>query len=83
MTDPKPSEILQFVEQKSRPFVKTAEVAEEFGSVERRTVFNRLERLAEDGELIKDKVTTNCAVWYTPDQIPEEARASSPSSESQ
>ena len=82
MTDPTPNEVLQFVQQKDRPFVKTKEVAEQFDQIERRTVFNRLEKLVDQGDLVKHKVTTNVAVWYTPDQISSPSRCS-PSSESQ
>ena len=82
MTNPTPAEVLQFVQQKERPFVKTKEVAERFDQIERRTVFNRLEKLVEQGDLVKYKVTKNVAVWYTPDQISSPNRRS-PSSDSQ
>ena len=82
MTDPTPNEVLRFVQQKDRPFVKTKEVAEQFDQIERRTVFNRLEKLVDRGDLVKHKVTKNVAVWYTPDQIAS-ASCCSPSSESQ
>jgi Fe2+ or Zn2+ uptake regulation protein len=82
MTDPTPEEVLQFVQEKERPFVKTKEVAENFEQIERRTVFNRLEKLVERGDLVKHKVTENVAVWYTPDQLSSPNRRS-PSSDSQ
>jgi len=82
LTDPTPNKVLRFVQQNERPFVKTKEVAEKFDQIERRTVFNRLERLVDQGKLVKYKVTDNVAVWYTPDQISSPSRRS-PSSDNQ
>jgi len=69
MSKPTPDDVLQFVQQKQRPFVETKEVSERFDSVDRRTVFNRLDLLAEQDQLVKHMVTDSCAVWYTPDQL--------------
>ena len=82
MQGPTHDQVLKFVQEKSRPFVKTAEVAEQFNSVSRRTIFNRLEDLADRGDVVKHSVTDSVAVWYEPDQV-ESARASSPASDSQ
>lgn len=83
MKSPSYDQVLQFVKQKDRPFVKTSEVAERFSTIQRRTVFNRLDELNKRGDLIKYKVTDNAVVWYTPDQVSSETNASSPASDSQ
>jgi len=82
MQEPTHDQVLQFVQKKEKPFVKTAEVAERFNSVTRRTIFNRLEDLVKDDELVKYNVTDSVAVWYEPDQD-SEASITSPSSDSQ
>jgi len=69
MSNPTPDEVLQFVQQKQRPFVETKEVSEHFDNLDRRTIFNRLDMLADQNQLVKHMVTDSCAVWYTPDQL--------------
>lgn len=81
MSEPTPDQVLQFVQEKSEPFAATEEVSDHFDQLNRRTIFNRLEGLAEDDRLVKHMVTENCAVWYTPDQL--SRSASRPLSESQ
>jgi len=85
MSKPLPNDVLQFVQQKDRPFVKTREVANRFSeSCSRRTVFNRLEQLADDGELVKYKVTDSVSVWYPQEaQNSDSASKASPSSDNQ
>lgn len=85
MSKPLPDDVLQFVQQKDRPFVKTREVAEQFDNLcSRRTVFNRLEKLAESGELVKYEVTDNVSVWYEQEaQNSDSERADSPASDNQ
>lgn len=64
MSDPTHSQVKQFVCQHSRPFVTSKEVAEEFGSVSRRTLNNRLNALVDRGELEKRRVGAQSVVWY-------------------
>jgi hypothetical protein len=66
MSEPHHEDVLQFVSENSKPWVSTLDVAEEFDSVQRRTVFNRLQDLADRGGLRKDSLGGNCSVWYVP-----------------
>jgi len=81
MSNPSQEEVLRFVRQKDRPFVETKEVSDRFDHLARRTIFKRLNQLAEEGRLIKHMVTDSCAVWYMPDQLSRSRRK--PSSDNQ
>jgi len=67
MQSPKHEDVAQFVRQSSCPFVTTKDVSEQFGSVSRRTIWNRLEDLEQRGKLEKREIGANSTVWYTPD----------------
>ncbi len=67
MQSPKHDDVAQFVRRNSGPFVTTRDVSEEFPSVSRRTIWNRLDDLVERGELEKREIGGNSTVWYTLD----------------
>ncbi len=67
MKEPSPESVYQFVQEQDRPFVTSKEVAEEFGTVSRRTINERLNSLHEDGRLQKRKIGGNAVVWYVCD----------------
>jgi hypothetical protein len=83
MGEPTYEEVLQFVHQHSRPFVETSEVAEEFDTVSRRTIFDRLQYLHDNWSLEKRNIGGNSVVWWDPHHREASASASLPSSESQ
>jgi len=62
------SEILQVFIDKSDPVLTTTEVADEIG-LGRRGTYNRLQQLAENGDLRLKKVGETGAVWWHPDHI--------------
>jgi Mn-dependent DtxR family transcriptional regulator len=80
MSEPTHEDVLQFVQQKSEPFVTTGDVAEQFESVSEKTVRERLKDLAEGGSLRTRKVGPHAKVWYTPGHATPEASSASPSS---
>jgi len=67
MSDPDYEQVLQFVREHSRPFVKSVEVSEEFPEVSRRTINERLNTLHDRDKIQKRKIGANGAVWYTED----------------
>jgi len=83
MSDPSYSEVFEFVQENSCPFVTSGDVAEQFPSVSDRTIRKRLNRLVERGDLCRRKVGAHAKVWYLPDQRNAAASRSSPSSASQ
>lgn len=68
MSDPTYEQVLQFVRENDRPFVKSVEVSEEFSEVSRRTVNERLNTLHDRGKLEKRRIGANGVVWYVEDQ---------------
>jgi len=68
MREPSHDQVLQFVRRQDCPFVTTAEVADEFSTVTRRTINKRLNDLHEDGELMKREIGARSVVWYLGDQ---------------
>lgn len=64
MSEPYPDDVLQFVRENSKPFVTTTDAADEFSSVSRKTVHDRLDELVARGKLEKRVVGGNTAVWY-------------------
>jgi Fe2+ or Zn2+ uptake regulation protein len=83
MGDPTHEDVLQFVRENSKPFVKSVEVSERFDSVSRRTVNKRLNQLRERGALEKTEIGANGVVWWLPSQASEAAKRSRPASDSQ
>lgn len=83
MADPSYEDVLQFVQENSRPFVTSSDVAEEFDSVSDRTIRKRLNRLVDREELNHRKVGAHAKVWYVDNQSSEFAKKDSPSSLSQ
>lgn len=72
MQQPYHDDVLQyvrrFVRENSCPFVRTTDVSEQFGEVSKRTIYNRLDDLADKDELNKREVGANSAVWWPSDQ---------------
>lgn len=54
----------QFIDENCAPFVQTTDVSEEFSSVSKRTVYNRLDDLAQRKRLEKRQVGANSTVWW-------------------
>lgn len=67
MSEPGHDDVLQFVREHPDPFVTTTDVSEEFGSVTRRTINNRLNDLFEKDELAKKHIGRNAVVWFIPE----------------
>lgn len=59
--------IKQFTHENSQPFVTTRDVSEQFTQVTQRTIFSRLDDLAEDGRLEKRHIGANSTVWWPTD----------------
>lgn len=68
MQSPTHEQVLHFVKQNSCPFVTTADVAEEFSSVSRRTVNSRLNDLHSQDKLSKRRIGAKSVVWWTSSQ---------------
>jgi DeoR/GlpR family transcriptional regulator of sugar metabolism len=83
MSNPSYSEVLEFVQQNSCPFVTSQDVAEEFPEVSGRTIRKRLNELVKRGDLNRRRVGAHAKVWYLPDQRNASASNCSPSSVSQ
>jgi len=83
MSDPTYDDVLQFVRQHSRPFVKSIEVHEQFDGVSRRTINERLNDLCDADKLEKSEIGANGIVWWLPDQESAAAKRSRPRSDSQ
>lgn len=66
MADPSHSDVLEFVERNSEPFVTSKDVAEEFTDVTDRTVRERLHDLVDEGKLKMRRVGAHAKVWYLP-----------------
>jgi hypothetical protein len=81
MEEPSHKTVYQFVREHPRPFVETVEVAEEFDEKARRTIFGRLQDLADRGDLKKREIGANDVVWWDPQRASE--RVSLPASDSQ
>lgn len=68
---PKPKatdeEILALFRETTDPVLSTAEVAERL-PLERRSVYNRLVSLREDGELVSKSIGGRNVVWWLPDR---------------
>jgi len=79
MSEPTHEQVLSFVRGNRKPFVDTTEVAEEFSSVTKRTIYNRLDDLEERDELEKHDAGANTVLWYLPVNHVEEASTSNPS----
>ena len=62
------SEILQVFKEAPDPVLTTAEVADEIG-LGRRGTYNRLQQLAESGDLKLKKVGETGAVWWYPEHL--------------
>lgn len=67
MQEPTHDQVLQFVREKSSPFVTTKDVVEKFDNIGRRTLNNRLNDLNERGKIQKRKIGGNAVVWYVED----------------
>jgi len=67
MSDPSYDDVLEFVQKNSCPFVTSGDVSEEFDGVTDRTVRERLNDLAERGDLTVRRVGPHAKVWYLPD----------------
>lgn len=83
MRDPSHDDVLQFVQENNFPFVTTGDVADEFSTVSRRTIRNRLHDLVDRGDLRSRRVGPHAKVWYQLDQGSAEASSRSPSSVNQ
>jgi Fic family protein len=83
MSEPTYEDVLQFVRENPKPFVKSVEVSEAFEEVSRRTVNKRLNQLCNRGALEKTEIGANGVVWWLPDHSPPSASRSRPASESQ
>lgn len=83
MSEPTHDDVLQFVRENDKPFVKSVEVSEQFDSVSRRTVNKRLNQLRDRGALEKTEIGANGVVWWLPSQASASASRSRPASESQ
>lgn len=83
MSEPSHDRVLRFVRRHSRPFVSTAEVSEQFDTVTKRTINDRLNDLEQQGELEKYEIGANAIVWYLPVRYVEESSFRKPSSDSQ
>lgn len=83
MSEPTHDQVLSFVRENSKPFVDTGEVADEFSTVGRRTIWNRLDDLQGRGDLEKYEAGGNTVIWYLPVNYVEEASTSNPSDVSQ
>jgi len=68
MKSPTHDQVLQFVRQQNCPFVTTAEVAERFNSVTRRTINQRLNDLHDEDRIEKREIGARSVVWYLPSQ---------------
>lgn len=64
MSEPLPETVKRFVYQNTQPFVTTGDVAEEFDSVSRRTINERLNKLHEQNEIGKRDIEPNAVIWY-------------------
>ena len=60
------NEILEVFRQTSDPVLTTSEVAEQI-DLGRRGTFDRLDRLAKEGEIKMKKVGESGAVWWSPE----------------
>jgi predicted HTH transcriptional regulator len=83
MSDPSHQAVLEFVRGNPKPFVTTSDTAEEFDSVSKRTLNQRLNDLKDRGELKKYEIGANGVVWYLPVSQVEESRRCKPSSDNQ
>lgn len=74
MSDPTHSEVLQFVQEQSCPFVTSSDVAGQFPDVSGRTVRKRLNDLVKRGEIQSRKIGAGAKVWYLEcdDSLPED-----------
>lgn len=66
MSDPSYEDVLRFVQENSCPFVTSGDVSEEFDGVTDRTIRERLNELAERGDLAVRRVGPHAKVWYLP-----------------
>jgi len=82
MSEPTHEDVYQFVQEQSCPFVTSGDVGDEWPGVSQRTIRERLNDLAERGELHARRVGANAKVWYIADQSGG-ASSSSPASVSQ
>lgn len=59
-------DVIQLIVKADRPFATTSTVADAF-DIDQSTAYRRLQRLAADGRLKKEKVGANAVVWWIPD----------------
>jgi predicted transcriptional regulator len=59
-------DVMEFIRATDRPFSTTSRVADQF-DIDQSTAYRRLQGLADDGRLNKDKVSANAVVWWIPD----------------
>lgn len=64
MSEPDHQQVLQFVQENSRPFVTTADVSNEFDSVTSRTIRQRLNELEQRDDISVKIVGAESKVWY-------------------
>jgi len=83
MSEPSHEDVLEFVRENPKPFVKSVEVSEAFDDVSRRTVNKRLNQLCGRDALEKTEIGANGVVWWLPSQASDSASRSRPASESQ